>query len=240
MMPHTPLQTQSTLSLISVIIPALDEATNLSRLIPRLAAMPEIAEIIICDGGSDDQTVLVAQQLGARVVMAPRNRGAQMNAGAAVAGGKVLWFLHADCWPHQNSARAIARAVQHPKILGGNFRLKFASPQIEARLFERIARLQRRFGVYYGDSGLWLRRETFEELGCFPSWPLFEDYALIQQLEMHAKRTRSRTKYFFLPLIASSRRFEKHPWRTLWLWLRLQVLFSLGVSPEKLSRMYRR
>jgi rSAM/selenodomain-associated transferase 2 len=225
---------------ISVIIPTLNERTNLCRLLPRLQAMPAIGEIIVCDGHSDDDSRQVAQTYGAHVVAAPRNRGLQLNTGAALARGKVLWFLHADCWPHRHSAQAIVQAIESPRIIGGNFRLKFASTQPEARLFEIIARQQRRFGVYYGDSGIWLRREVWQELGGFPSWPLFEDYALVRRLETLARATQRHTKYLEYSLTASGRRFQSHPWRTLWLWLRLQVLYSCGVPPQKLSRFYRR
>jgi rSAM/selenodomain-associated transferase 2 len=224
---------------ISVIIPALNESVNLNRLLPRLQAMMP-GEIIVCDGGSTDGTPEIAQHYGARVIVAERSRGRQLNAGAAVATGELFWFLHADAWPHRDSIACLRAATQQSQIIGGNFRLKFASDLLAARVFETIARGQRRCGIYYGDSGLWLRREIFAELGGFQEWPLFEDYDFVRRLEALADATQRRTKYFGCPLTVSARRFKSQPWRLLGMWLRLQVLFWRGVPPEELSRLYRK
>jgi rSAM/selenodomain-associated transferase 2 len=224
---------------ISVIIPTLNEAVNLNRLLPRLQSMTP-GEIIVCDGGSTDHTRDVAQHYGARVIVAERNRGRQLNAGATVARGEILWFLHADAWPHREGVVCLRAALRESRIIGGNFRLKFASDLAAARVFEIIARGQRWGGIYYGDSGIWLRRDDFEELGGFRDWPLFEDYDFARRLEHLARQTQRHTKYLHCPLTVSARRFGRKPWSLLGMWLHLQLLFWLGVPPEKLSRLYRK
>jgi len=225
---------------ISIIIPALNEASQLPALLASLRVLPGVGEVIVCDGGSEDATIKLARAAGALVVSAPPNRGAQLNAGARAAIGEVLWFLHADAQPHPASLDCIARACADPQISGGNFRLGFDSPTRSARVIETIARVQRRCGIYYGDSGIFVRREIFTQLGGYRAWPLFEDYDFARRLERHARRRHGRTEYCRSPLLVSARRWQHHPWRTLALWLMLQILFSMGVSPQRLARFYQR
>ena len=241
------LQSNRPLSPISVVIPTYNEAAHIARLIKRLRAMPEVQEIIVSDGGSSDETIAVAQNAGAKVLWDARGRGAQLNAGAHFAlncdwevSAKVLWFLHADALPHPQSGQDIARAVLDARIIGGNFRLKFDSHSPFARGFEQIARRQKRRGVFYGDSGIWVRAETWHALGGFPQWPLFEDFEFARRLRTLAATNEQRLKCFHRPIMVSARRFENRPWHTLGLWLRMQILFSLGVSPHRLAAIYHR
>jgi glycosyltransferase involved in cell wall biosynthesis len=231
---------------VAVIVPTLNEAPNLLRLLPNLQKMRGVRQIIICDGGSSDATLDVARKFDATIAMLPQgsasNRGAQLTMGAQRIDNtiKVLWFLHADARPHPQSAREIGRTLQNPEIIGGNFRLRFDSPKFAARGFETIARAQRHCGVYYGDSGVWVRRETYQELEGFREWPLFEDFDFTRRLELLARGSHRKTACLHLPLMASSRRFEREPWRVLWLWAQLQIRFWRGADPEALAQMYRR
>lgn len=237
---------------LSVIVPTLNEENQLAPLLRLLRPMPQVREVVVCDGGSDDATKQVAKQGGAHVVTSARNRGAQLNAGAQAARGDTFWFLHADARPHPDSARLMERALCDHRVWGGNFRLCFddvpkpnvdaAGPDVRraARLFESIARVQRPFGVYYGDSGVWVRRAVYETLGGFQSWPLFEDFDFVRRLERRARRHKARTVCLPLPLQVSSRRFRHGAGRVLWQWTCLQTLFSLGVSPHRLARLYHR
>jgi rSAM/selenodomain-associated transferase 2 len=225
---------------LSVVIPALNEEQALLTLLPLLNRMSGVDEVVLCDGGSEDATVRIAQEHGAVVVQAQRNRGAQLNAGAQAAFGDVLWFLHADTRPHLRSAQSIKRALKNKRVLGGSFCLRFDDRRFVARLFEAIARRQRRCGVYYGDSGIWVRRDVFERLGGYPVWPLFEDYDFVRRLERFAARNRNRTVSLPLPLVASARRFQRSPGRVLLMWAGFHILFTLGVSPHRLARVYHR
>ena len=229
--------------LLSIIIPTLNEAPHIALLIESLRAMQNDAislEIIVSDGGSRDATAKLARTAGAIVVEGAKGRGAQLNAGARVASGDALWFLHADAKPHPRSATHIARCLQNSAICGGNFRLRFAGGGWAANVFARIARQQRRMGIYYGDSGIWTRRAVFDSLGGFADWPLFEDYDFARRLESFAQRHTFRTDYASCALVASPRRFHKAPLRILAQWLLLQMLFSLGASPQRLAEFYHR
>lgn len=223
---------------ISVIVPALNEAENLAHLLKRLNQLPEVSEMVVCDGGSTDQTRDIALENGARVVQSAANRGAQMNAGALVSKGEILWFLHADILPASSSTRRIVQAASNEKTIGGNFRLRFDQRTSGARIVEIIARVLRRFGLYYGDSGIWVRREVFETLGGFENWPLFEDYDFARRMEHEARRRGARTVCIALPLRVSSRRFRGGIVRLLARWCELQILFWLGKSPFELARRY--
>ena len=217
---------------ISAIIIARDEELLLPRLLHRLKEMPQITQIIVCDGGSTDATVSIARAAGALVVSA-RGRGTQLNSGGALASGEILWFLHADCLPSRASTGQIRRSIARGSV-GGHFWMRFESRSIWARGVEGIARVQSHFGVFYGDSGIYATRAAFDELGGFADWPLFEDLDFARRLQ---KLGRVET----LPgrLQVSARRFEKRPLRTIWLWLELQIRFELGQSPQELARRYR-
>lgn len=217
---------------ISVVIPTRDEATHLPRLIRRLQALPHIGQIIVCDGGSLDQTCAIAREMGALVIESVRGRGPQQNAGALAASGEVLWFLHADCLPPRRADAQILRAIKNGAS-GGNFRIQFAARGLAPRTFEFISRAQRVRGLYYGDSGIWLTRGTWNKVGPFPTWPLFEDYALVRALEKHGPTACCAGR-----LQVSARRFATRPWRVLGLWLELQARFRLGQTPTELAQIY--
>ena len=232
---------------ISVIIPTFNEAANVASLIATLRALNgPPREIIVTDGGSHDQTVRLARESGAIVVETARGRGAQLNAGAQKAHGEILWFVHADAKVHPRSLDYLQNCAGDRQIYGGNFRLRFAR-QVESQVtelewaphfFARIARQQRRLGIYYGDSGLWVRREIFVKLNGFAPWPLFEDYDFARRLENYARLHRAKTALSPWPITVSSRRFCKSPLRVLGQWLLFQILFSCGASPENLAKIY--
>lgn len=239
----SPLSLRANSLTISAIVIGRDEAEVLPRLIERLQSMSPVRQVIFCDGGSRDRSRAIAAERSAVVLEASGGRGAQLRAGAAAASGQVLWFLHADAWPGLSAGRAIVRACCEPpgpQVLGGNFRLRFDSRSAWARLFEVIARGQRAVGIYYGDSGLWVRREVYDEMGGFQDWPLFEDYDFARRLEQFAGSHGGRTACLRPPLLASARRFEREPWRVLRLWLSMQRRFQNGEDPRDLAREYHR
>jgi rSAM/selenodomain-associated transferase 2 len=226
---------------ISIIIPTLDEAAHIGHLIDSLQTLPgPIRDIVISDGGSRDATVSLARKKGATVIESVRGRGAQLNAGAKIARGAILWFVHADAKLHRRSLDYLHKCAQNPQICGGNFRLRFDTENWNAHLFARIARQQRRQGIYYGDSGFWVRREIFVKLNGFAEWPLFEDYDFARRLEQFARLHGKQTALAPWTITVSSRRFHDRPLRVLLQWLWLQTLFLCGVPPEKLAALYHR
>ncbi len=216
---------------LSVIIPTLNEAENLGVLIERLALSPGIFEVVVSDGGSTDGTRDLVR--AATLVLSESGRGMQLRAGASAATGDVLLFLHADVVPPRDLATQISSALD-TGFVGGNFRLKYPEGGFLGRWLESLAPLYRRIGRYYGDSGIFVRRDVYEACGGFPHVPIMEDIIFVERME----RT-GRTAYLTGPIESSTRRFEGRAGRTLLLWGVMQLLFKLGVSPWRLAKLYR-
>lgn len=224
--------------MLSVIIPTYNEEAVLEGLLRQLAPSPgSWVEVLVADGDSTDGTVAIAERY-ARVVRGPRNRGVQLNRAVEAARGDVLWFLHADVHVPPGALAAIEGAVADPKVVGGNFTLEFVGDGLPGHVFTRIDRWRRRFDIFYGDSGIFVRRDVFERLGGFQPWPLLEDYEFVRRL-LKAGRT------VCLPevLAVSSRRWQKQGqrrrlFRTLAAWFFIQTFFFLGVPPRWMLRWY--
>ncbi len=192
--------------------------------------------MIVADGGSTDRTSAVARAAGARVVLAPRGRGAQLHAGANAAIGDVLLFLHADAELPRAARRAIEEALADERVVGGNFHLRFVPVTFAARLFTLANDVRRRLlRIYYGDSALFVRKSTYDALGGFRALPIFEDYDFIRRLERAGQTVYVRG----VTVEASARRFEATPIRTLAIWTMLQILYSVfRVHPDRIARFY--
>ena len=222
--------------LVSIIVPVLDEEQAITGLLDDLAALPGLLEVIVADGGSGDGTIALAAKHASRprVVQAPAGRARQMNAGAAVARGEALLFLHADTRLPPAACASVAAALAEPAILGGNFALRFDGADRFSRLLGRWYALQRRIGVYYGDSAIWLRRTAFEELGGFRPLAIMEDYDLARRLQ-HAGPTACLPG----PAVTSDRRWRRLGLpRTIASWVAIRWLFLAGVPAHRLARLY--
>jgi rSAM/selenodomain-associated transferase 2 len=220
--------------LVSIIIPTLNEAATMRGLAAALESLGGEQEVIVCDGGSGDATVEIARRCGLRVITAPRGRGRQMNAGAGIAKGDVLLFLHADTRLPGEALILIAEALRDERVCGGHFNLVFDGGSREARMLSRIYPFLRLGGMCYGDSAIFARRGVFEALEGFRDYPVFEDCDLYRRMKRVGKFVR-------LPACAttSSRRFEGKFIRTFALWSLMQVLYWLGVDPHLLNRLYK-
>ena len=218
----------------SIIIPTLNEEKILVRQWESLKEFGVDAEIIVADGGSSDGTLAIARRMGWEVVEAAKGRGQQMNAGAAIASAPVLIFLHADTILPVEASELISQALNDSEVVGGNFRLKFDGNRWESRWLTRIYPLLRLGGMCYGDSGFFLRREIFERVGGFRDYPIFEDSDLYRRIGRLGR-------FRMVDGVAktSSRRFEGRFWRTLLLWVVLQILYWSGVPPRRLAEFYR-
>ncbi len=156
-----------------------------------------------------------------------------MNAGARESSGEVLIFLHADTGLPVDGLEKIDEQLSDPAIIGGNFSLQFDGESREAKWLTRLYPLLRKGGMCYGDSAFFVRREHFDAVGGYRDYPLFEDCDLYRRLRKHGK---------FVTLKAaattSSRRFDGRFFRTFALWVLLQMLYWIGVSPGLLARIY--
>jgi rSAM/selenodomain-associated transferase 2 len=223
--------------LVSVVVPVLDEARALPGLLDHLAALPGRWEVVIADGGSGDGSAELARRhpLAPRVVTAPRGRARQQNAGAAATSGELLVFLHADSQLPAGAYASLTLALRDPACPGGNFALRFDGDDRFSRGLTRWYALQRRFGVYYGDSTLWLRRADFEGLGGFAQLPLMEDHELVRRLER-----RGRTACLPGPALTSPRRWRALGWwRTGLTWTLIRWAFIAGLPARRLAGLYR-
>lgn len=221
-------------SLVSIIIPTLNEAATMRDLAASLGRLRGEFEVIVCDGGSADATVETARQCGLRVIEAPRGRGPQMNAGAQSAKGAALLFLHADTRLPEDAPALIADALADEEVCGGNFNLIFGGDSRGARLLTRIYPLLRLGGMLYGDSAIFVRRAAFDRLGGYREYPIFEDCDLYRRARRLGKFVRLNAR-----ATTSSRRFEGRFIRTFALWSLMQVLYWLGVNPNLLNRLYK-
>ncbi len=218
---------------ISVVIPALDEAANLPEAIAS-AAGPGV-EVIVVDGGSRDQSLAVAREAGALALAGFRGRARQQNLGAALARGETLLFLHADSRLPAGWAAEVRRVLAEPALALGCFRFALDPPVRGGRLVEGMVHLRTRLlGLPYGDQALFMPRAILTALGGFAEWPILEDYDLVRRAGRLGRVVQAR-----LAAPTSSRR-----WRTLGV-LRTTIInqamllgHALGLAPERLARLY--
>jgi rSAM/selenodomain-associated transferase 2/rSAM/selenodomain-associated transferase 1 len=223
--------------LVSVVVPVLNEVETVPVLLDRLAALPERTEVIVVDGGSRDGTADVARAhpSSPRVCTTSAGRARQMNCGASEASGDVLLFLHADTRLPDGACEAIVEALRDPHVQGGNFALTFDGEDRFSRVLGAWYRTQRKAGIYYGDSAVFVRREVFDHLGGYRPLPIMEDYDFVRRLER-----RGGTVCLAGPAVTSARRWRALgvP-RTVFSWVVIRWLFVAGVSPARLARLYR-
>jgi len=221
---------------LAIVIPALNEATNLSRLLPDLARDCPGAEVVVVDGGSgDDTAAVVARQPGPRLLQSARGRAVQMNHGARATGGDTLLFLHADTRLPDGAARAIEQALAEPGVVGGRFDVRFDN---DRPLFQIIAWFMntrsRASGICTGDQAIFVRRADFEAIGGYPDIPLMEDIELSRRLKRRGTLCALR-----LRVTTSARKWEREgPLRTIGLMWALRFLHFCGVAPARLHRWY--
>lgn len=220
------------MSSLSVIVPVLNEARALPARLEELQRLA-LGEVIVVDGGSTDGTQALVH--GARLLVAPKGRARQMNAGAAEAHGDVLLFLHADVSLPPDARAHIDRALEDPGVVAGAFRTwTVADRPTRLGPLLHLADLRSRYaGLPYGDQALFVRASVFRRLGGFPPIALMEDLAFSRRL-----RAVGRIRVVPACVRVSGRRFIEHPVRDTFLVNVFPALYRLGVPPEVLARFY--
>ncbi len=221
---------------LSIIIPALNEAAHITATLENLQPLRRRgAEVIVADGGSTDATVSLAQNTADRVIAAERGRARQMNAGAAVAQGEILCFLHADTRLPENADGLMIGGLSRSRRSWGRFDVDIAGRHPMLKVIATMMNWRSRLtGIATGDQALFITRSLFEAAGHFPDIPLMEDIALSRQLKVY-----SRPLCIAHRLTTSGRRWEQQGlWRTVLLMWRLRLAYWLGADPRELAARY--
>jgi rSAM/selenodomain-associated transferase 2 len=223
---------------LDVVIPTLNAGPRLARTLAALQGAGPVSGpcVIVCDGGSRDDTVAIARAAGAVVISARPGRGGQLAAGATAGGSSWLLFLHADTVLGADWRSAIQQFIRQPanRTKAGYFHLRFDSAAHRARRIERLVVWRcRTFGLPYGDQGLLISRRLYDHLGGFSALPLMEDVDLVRRIG------RSNLIALDADAITSAERYE----RDGWLVRPLRNLFCLalyfaGLPPPLLRRLY--
>ena len=223
---------------LSIVIPARNDAAALRRTLDWLYRLPdrEATETIIAAAGDRDGTeAAVADR--ARLVFPPDStRAALMNAGAAVARGDVLFFLHADSFPPTDWVALVRQELDDPGVVGGAFEHRFLEPAWSLRVISSINRIRYRLTRnYYGDQGVFVRSTAFDALGGYRPLSVLEDLDLSRRL-----RRLGRTVLIPAPLGTSGRRFlVRGPWRTFFFIVWLLLLATLRLDTERQAERWR-
>ena len=222
---------------ISIIMPVLDEERRIGEAIDDVLALPGRKEVVVIDGASRDRTLEIAYGKPVRVAHASRGRARQMNAGAAIAAGEILLFLHADTSLPPDALALVEHAFIDPAVVAGAFHTWTVADPGEARWFTPLlhaADLRSRYtSLPYGDQAMFVRATAFHRVEGFPDQPLMEDLEL-------SRRLRQIGRIYIVParVRVSGRRFLARPvFYTLAVNL-FPWLYRLGVSPARLAKLY--
>ncbi len=223
---------------LSVIVPVFNEAASIVQCLAALAPLrARGVEIVVADGGSNDATAALAAPLCDRLERCARGRAHQMNAGAAVARGEVLLFLHADATLPAHGDQMILNGLAASRRQWGRFDVRLSGRQPLLRVVEFSMNWRSRLtGIATGDQGLFMTRAAFTAAGGFPEIALLEDIAMSASLKRLGRPLCLRA-----PICASSRRWERDgTLRTIVTMWSLRLRYFLGANPANLARIYYR
>ena len=223
---------------LSIVIPAFNAGSEieacLSALAPGVTANL-IREVLVVDGGSSDRTLLYAHEAGARVISGSKGRGRQLQTGAANAQGDWLLFLHADSFLEKSWADAVRAHIRDHSSQAGYFSLAYRSDARQARWLESRGNLRANWlALPYGDQGLLIKRELYDEVGGYEALPLMEDVSIVRRLG------KARLRNLGCRAFTSADKYERDGWRKrAYSNAFLLTRYLLGASPEKLAKQYR-
>jgi len=221
---------------ISIIIPVLNEEKNLTRLLESLIiSTDETYEVIVVDGGSNDNSLFIAHQHIPSVIVSQPGRGLQMNNGAAIAKGEVLLFLHADTQLPTDGLSQLQKLSINEDGFWGRYDVRLSGERVIFRLIESLINLRSRLtSIATGDQAIFVSRNLFERVGGFQEIALMEDIALSKTLKRYSKPYCLKDR-----VVTSSRRWQKYGVvRTILLMWKLRLYYFFGVSPDTLKRLY--
>ena len=219
---------------VSIIVPTLNEELVLEKTLTQFQQLSP-HELIVSDGGSDDDTRNIAGRFSHRVITGSAGRALQMNVGADEATGDILLFLHADSRIEPESYRKMLQCMQNPKWIGGAFTLCIESGKWSLKLIALLANIRSKyFGLAYGDQGFFVRKEVFKDMNGFSPLPICEDLDFYHRLRKKG------------PVILLKEKAHTSPRR----WIKegilfttarntlIAVLFGLGFPPHILTKWH--
>ncbi|HEC29068.1 MAG TPA: glycosyltransferase [Gammaproteobacteria bacterium] len=221
---------------ISIIIPVYNEMSTLPKLLGKLSGMLALGhELIIVDGGSSDSTIQEISFAEVKVIKTGKGRAVQMNAGAAISSGDILWFLHADSDFVLPVEEYIVLLQGLNDQAWGRFNIRLSGEKIVFRLIECLMNIRScSSGISTGDQGIFISRQLFDRVNGFSDILIMEDINICMKLKKLKKPDCLKAT-----LITSSRRWEQQGIiATIILMWRMRVLYFMGVSPEKLAKLY--
>ena len=224
---------------LSLIIPVLSEAETIGGTLNHIRELDagRTVEIIVVDGDPEGSTISAIKAEGVRTVVAEKGRARQINHGAALATGDVLLFLHADTLLPLNAFALIRATMNDKRFVCGAFDLGFNTKRTIFRIAEWYVFLRTRLTkIPFGDQTIFIRRDFFEKLGGYRDLPIMEDVDLMKRIRKRGDRI------CIIPdkVRTSPRRYEQEGvvYCTLRNWM-LQILYALGMSPERLVKWYK-
>lgn len=221
---------------ISIVIPCYNDEQALTKLLTQIASWPQQPyEIIVIDGANSQLCKTFYNRLNVQWQASEPCRGKQLLLGASLAQGHVLWFLHADAKPAFNAIDEIQIALSSG-VNGGYFKFQFNTTFFwPARFLEFAIALRCRFGIPYGDQGLFIAKQAYIDAGGHAPWPLFEEVPLVKNL-----RKQGRFSALSTPILVDTRRWQNDGWwRRTFENRKLALAFLLGKAPQKLAKQYR-
>lgn len=219
---------------MSIIVPTLNEELILESTLAQIQQLSP-HELIVCDGGSDDDTCKIAERFSRRVINVSVGRSLQMNAGADEATGDLLLFLHADSRLEPESFRKMLEYMKDPKWLGGAFSLCIESENWPLKLISSLANIRSKyFGLAYGDQGIFVRKEVFRKLKGFAPIPICEDLDFYHRMKKKGPVIHLKEKAHTSP----RRWIQEGIFFTTARNILIAVLFSLDFPPRILTKWY--
>lgn len=220
--------------MVSIIVPVFNEEKNIEKIINTLNALEGEKEIIVVDGESQDNTFLYASKL-AYTIKVQKGRANQMNEGAKASNGDIVWFVHADSLLEKDSIKYIEKAV-FDGYVGGGFSIYFYDYNtlfmkyisVTSNIRSKIS------GLFYGDQGVFVKKDVFINLGGFPKIELMEDFKFSRII-----RKVGEMKLLEKTIGTSARRYKNGGQvRTHLLMHKIRIMYFLGASTSKLNRIY--
>jgi rSAM/selenodomain-associated transferase 2 len=223
----------------SIIVPVFHEAENINDLIEYLNRLDsdKNCEIIVVEGARERDTLAAIHRNNVIKVPSERGRAKQMNAGASVARGEILIFLHADTELPVHGLKKIHSLIERKEYVAGAFDLGIKSDKFIFKVIGRLSSWRSRLNrIPFGDQAIFIRREYFDKIGGYKEIPLMEDVELMRRI----KKSGNKIWIFYERVMTSPRRWENEGviYCTLRNWT-LRALYLLGISPHKLALFYR-